>query len=143
MLEEKLRKKFKEEFIKDYVCIQSAKNFSDFCLSSFSFSEKEKGDFTLIQNFAEELIQTYKKIFFKLGLMDISLAILEKQMLLAYIPTSHHSSADELFAKIQIKKIYKYLQKISLGLKNKLDKLSLNKFEQNYLNIERLTTFQL
>ncbi len=132
-------KSFKMSIMGDYSMILSAKNFCDLCLSTKNLDINDISKIKETEYYANSLLQTYKKIMFKLGLIDISLAILDKQMLNNYILNKQLSSLSKLEIKDKLNEIEVNLTQIAKNLKLKIKKMELNNFELNYLNIDKLS----
>ncbi len=136
------KKKLKNILLNDYITIISAKNFYSFCLNNIILNENEISSIKLLSDFSNELLNTYKKIMFRLGLIDLSLAILDKDInFLNRINNEFFSNKAWLLAKIY--DFSNILQYIATTLKSKIKKLGLNNFELNYLKINKLNEFAL
>ncbi len=135
------RKKIKQDIIKDYICILSASNFCDYCCRNFDFTPLETTEIKDIDSYAQQLFETYRKLMFKLGLMDLSIAILDKEFILNIDRKTNSSVLNHNTITNKIKEFSSKLKQIGTNLKFKLDKLGLNKYELGYLKIDKLTNF--
>ncbi len=132
-------KSFKISIIDDYTVVLNAKNFFEFSLCSAKLTENEIFKIKDLLSYSENLLQTYKKIMFKLGLIDLSLAILDKQMLSSYFCDGKTIYIDNAKILTKLQEFEENLKEIGKNLKIKLKKMELNSFEMNYLNIEKLS----
>ncbi len=132
-------KSFKMSIINDYTLILSSKNFCDFSLSTLDLNQIEIYSIKEVDALASSLLQTYKKIMFKLGLIDLSLALLDKQMLNSYLSIRQDLFADKTEIIQKITEIKTNLTQIAQNLKFKIKKMELNNFELNYLNIDKIS----
>lgn len=136
------KKKLKNTLLSDYITIISAKRFYSFCLGFNIFNEKELINLKLLSDFSNELLNTYKKVMFRLGLIDLSLALLDKEIdFSVHSATSYLSNKAWLITKTE--DFSNILQYIAKSLKSKIKKLGLNNFELNYLKINKLSEFAL
>ena len=131
------KRKFKDSIIEDYITILSAINFCDIYLCNFNLNLSEKESLRDLKNFALSLSQTYKKIMFRLGLINLYSAILDKEMLTRFSATKKDFSIDNELFKNKTKEYGENLLKISKNLEKKLQLMDLNTFELNYLHIEQ------
>lgn len=131
------KRKFKDSIIEDYITILSAINFCDIYLCNMNLSLNETESLKDIKNFALNLSQTYKKIMFKLGLINLSSAILDKEMLYKFSDNKNNFIFNPDLLKTKIKEYGENLLKISKNLEKKLQFMDLNTFELNYLHIEQ------
>ncbi len=74
---------------------------------------------------------------FRLGLINLSSAILDKEMLTRFSETKKDFSIDNELFKNKTKEYGENLLKISKNLEKKLQLMDLNTFELNYLHIEQ------
>lgn len=137
-----LRKKLKQDIIKDYICILSASNFCDYCYRNFDFAPWETTEIKYVDTYAHQLFETYRKLMFKLGLMDLSIAILDKEFILNLDRKANSSFLNHNIITKKIKEFASKLKQIGTNLKFKLDKLGLNKYELGYLKIDKLANFK-
>ena len=110
------KRKFKDSIIEDYITILSAINFCDIYLCNFNLNLSEKESLRDLKNFALSLSQTYKKIMFRLGLINLSSAILDKEMLTRFSETKKDFSIDNELFKNKTKEYGENLLKISKNL---------------------------
>lgn len=132
-------KSFKMSIISDYTIVLSAKNFCETCISASKLNYEEILRIKETNFYANSLLQAYKKIMFKLGLIDISLALLDKQMLNTYTLNNQVLSLNKTEIYKKIDEINENLSQITNNLKIKIKKMELNNFELNYLNIDKLS----
>ena len=133
-------RKLKSEIISDYIKILSANNFCEFCIYSLKLYPQEFEEILSCREYATCLLQTYKKLMFKLGLINLSLAVLDKQMLIDFC-SYNESTLDKNEVLAKFHEIENKIKKIGKGLKIKLKKLELNSFELNYLKVDKLASF--
>ncbi len=132
-------KSFKMSIINDYTKILSAKNFCDSFLTMIEYNNTLTIKLKDTSNYAASLLQTYKKIMFKLGLIDISLALIDRQMLDRFINNRQTFAISKNEIEDKLKEINLNLTQIAQNLKIKIKKMELNNFELNYLNIDKLS----
>ena len=77
----------------------------------------------------ENLVKVYEKIFFRLNMLDLSLALLKKEF--SYFDTSNSVRPIDLRSVVDI--LQKQLSTCKTLLKEKIDALSFNEFERFYL----------
>lgn len=131
-----ISKKFKQEIINDYFCLASANNFCLFCFASKKLDTGEKNKLDLLLHKSDELLQIYKKIMFKLNLIDLSLAILDKEILFSNKQNKEEPLEDKNCLALHIEKTSENVKKINENLLLKTKKMKLNEFELNYLKID-------
>lgn len=131
-------KKFNETIINDYISILTAKNFFSYCISHLFFNDKIRSKIKSYLDFSNELLNTYKKIMFKLNLIDLSLAILDKEINFSNTKNAEYLS-NEVFIQEKIEFYTTLISSITKNLKSKIKYLGLNNFELDYLNIQKLS----
>lgn len=122
----------KEGLIQNYISLLEADNFCTNC-NTIDLTENEKSCLTIVRNFSQELLQTYKKVLFKFDLMDLSLSILYKELVFF--------NENDNFSFTKLQNCYISLKTIEENLEKNLKKMKLNVFELNYLNIDKLSKF--
>ncbi|MCI8555420.1 MAG: hypothetical protein HFI85_02475 [Clostridia bacterium] len=132
-------KRFKDTIIEDYAIISNTKNYCEFCLCQLNLTENETKEIKSLYNFALELNKTYKKIMFRLGLIDLSLAILDRDFLLDFCDKKETYLWNKSNFLLIFKKYEMRLKMIGNDLSLKLKKMELNNFECNYLNLDKLS----
>ena len=124
------KKEVKFSLLGDYINILHISKVCDFC--SFDCFKTLDVDEKLlsIKTMSSELKNMYENLFFKLGLMDLSLLILKKEIL----GVGHQGEimSDKVSAKT-IEAFYSILKKITKNINYKLKKLRFSEIEVNYL----------
>lgn len=127
-----ISKSLKNSIIQDYICLNEAIHFCENC-QCLKLQEIEKQKLISIKIFALDLLQIYKKIMFKLNLINLSTAVLEKEIKSSQMPFGNFSD--------NINQVATILKSLGKNLIAKIHKMKLNTFELNYLNINNLSKF--
>ncbi len=129
------KRKFKLSLINDYILVQSANIFYEELIKCPNYDLIDKQNFTKNKTLSNKLASVYKKILFKYGLINLSLALLEKQLFSPISPSQSQLLQNKEKALKKAREFELTLQEIAISLKQKLYKMKLNNFEINYLNI--------
>ncbi len=118
----KIHNNFKSTLIQEYIHLINIVN----CLNTL------KIDHSVINGILveyENLVKVYDKIFFRLNMLDLSLALLKKEF--TYLNKEHFPQQIDIKSLVDILK--KQLDTCRVLLKDKIDTLSFNEFEKFYL----------
>ena len=118
----KVNNNFKLMLIQEYIHLINIVNY----LNSIKSNHSVINDISVEY---ENLVKVYDKIFFKLNMLDLSLALLKKEF--------RYNNHDNLSQQIHLRSVVTILQKqlstCKTLLKEKIDALSFNEFERFYL----------
>lgn len=120
-------KKEKIELIFDYITI---KNIDCFCSNLLS-QNYGNSKFLDLKKSCEKMIEIYKKLFFKLSLFSLSLAILEKEFLSYNFSYNNENKLNQFYLNSS-----SFICENLIKLSKIAKKLNLNEFELNYLNLK-------
>ena len=120
-------KKEKFELIFDYITI---KNIDCFCANLLA-QNYENSKFLDLKKSCEKMIEIYKKLFFKLSLFSLSLAILEKEFLSYNFSYNNENKLNQFYLNSS-----SFICENLIKLSKIAKKLNLNEFELNYLNLK-------
>ena len=124
------KKEVKFSLLGDYINILHINKVCDFCNVDCSNQVDLDGKLLSIKTMSSELRDMYENLFFKLGLMDLSLLILKKEVL--GVGTREVEKSDLVSAKT-VEAFYSILKKITKNINYKLKKLRFSEIEVNYL----------
>ncbi len=127
-----VKRKIKLSLIDDYVKIYNIKSFCEVLATNSSESISRVNNLKVLTN---KLLQCYEKLLFKFNLMDISFAILKKD--LKKLEQNIKNFTFKEFNDIQLKKFDEETKEIQNVLMLKLKQLSFNEMEKSYI-IENL-----
>lgn len=118
----KVNNNFKLMLIQEYIHLINIVNY----LNSIKSNHLVINDISVEY---ENLVKVYEKIFFRLNMLDLSLALLKKEF--------RYNNHDNLSQQIDLRSVVTILQKqlstCKTLLKEKIDALSFNEFERFYL----------
>ena len=118
----KVNNNFKLMLIQEYIHLINIVNY----LNSIKNNHSVINDISVEY---ENLVKVYEKIFFKLNMLDLSLALLKKEF--------RYNNHDNLSQQIELRSLVTILQSqfstCKTLLKEKIDALSFNEFERFYL----------
>lgn len=118
----KVNNNFKLMLIQEYIHLINIVNY----LNSIKNNHSVINDISVEY---ENLVKVYEKIFFRLNMLDLSLALLKKEF--SYFDTSNSVRPIDLRSVVDI--LQKQLSTCKSLLKEKIDALSFNEFERFYL----------
>ncbi len=118
----KVNNNFKLMLIQEYIHLINIVNY----LNSIKNNHSVINDISVEY---ENLVKVYEKIFFRLNMLDLSLALLKKEF--SYFDTSNSVRPIDLRSVVDI--LQKQLSTCKTLLKEKIDALSFNEFERFYL----------
>lgn len=118
----KVNNNFKLTLIQEYIHLINIVNY----LNSIKCNHSVINDISVEY---ENLVKVYEKIFFRLNMLDLSLALLKKEF--TYFDTSNSVRRIDLRSVVDI--LQKQLSTCKTLLKEKIDALSFNEFERFYL----------
>ena len=118
----KVNNNFKLMLIQEYIHLINIVNY----LNSIKCNHSVINDISVEY---ENLVKVYEKIFFRLNMLDLSLALLKKEF--SYFDTSNSVRPIDLRSVVDI--LQKQLSTCKSLLKEKIDALSFNEFERFYL----------
>lgn len=120
-------KKEKIELIFDYITI---KNIDCLCANLLNLNcENQK--FLDLKKSCEKLIEIYKKLFFKLSLFSLSLALLEKEFSSYNFSYKSENNLNQFYLNSS-----SFICENLIKLSKIAKRLNLNEFELNYLNLK-------
>lgn len=124
------KKEVRFSLLGDYINILHINKVCDFCYVDCSNQVDLDGKLLSIKTMSNELRDMYENLFFKLGLMDLSLLILKKEVL--GVGVSCLDKTEKVSVKT-IEAFYSILKKITKNINYKLKKLRFSEIEVNYL----------
>ena len=118
----KVNNNFKLMLIQEYIHLINIVNY----LNSIKCNHSVINDISVEY---ENLVKVYEKIFFRLNMLDLSLALLKKEF--TYFDTSNSVRRIDLRSLVTI--LQSQFSTCKTLLKEKIDALSFNEFERFYL----------
>lgn len=126
-----MKRRLKITLIEDYIDILRIESFCEYLKPRVH--QSICGLLNSLIEVKDRLKAVYKRLFFKIGLMDLSLAILNKDILSANKLMFAEKCIDYAFVIENIRKNLQNVKNLEENLDKKLKKLSFNEFEKSYL----------
>ena len=120
------KNKIKMLLINDYIELKRCEILFDSTIDDKAKSTTD-GALVEVKKLSYKLLEIYEKIFFKFGMMDLSLAILKKEFF------GTNKSVSMKFTDKDISDMFNKIKTIKDSLTAKLKKLALNEIEMNYV----------
>lgn len=124
------KKEVRFSLLGDYINILHINKVCDFCYVDCCNQINLDDKLLSVKTMSNKLREVYENLFFKLGLMDLSLLILKKEVL--GVGTHEVVKSDQVSVKT-VEAFYSILKKITKNINYKLKKLRFSEIEVDYL----------